>query len=801
MAIPEYELYGSTFDFTSLSVFSENKNGIYEGINEWFDAQKASSSIKTYDYKYIKPALQIKIKLPIYSHTAATVPFTYCRQALHPNYTVESGPVQEPLITRYYYYYVTNCEWRAKMTCELTLTLDTLTTLFRSETELWKGKGYSNLLSNESHITRKFKDRWKWDSTNGEGYAVIDKYAEGFGTLPMVRDVKEEILPTYATETGDFGHGHWYLVYMTEYYSEESLRNNPVSIKCMPEVSCAIDPGTSGPVDWPSGMFGTDVAYGILSSSLEEGESVTVSFSSGGSDINLTVKAGNEAQLEDKTNFGVFVLWDNTAKSFEIRLLWKEGTLSTGACTTYTASSAGVTWTACKKLYKQDYDLVNGLYNNSDVIARFLRQYRNDEPLEINAGSTSSILTDFSTWYDQYKTDGRLVKIREIPYPPFQPSYNVSSQKLTKVPDNWVYDPGDSTLKFTGKSFDCDTMVLHNNLSTSRKLAPGFKELTASEVTAFKPFDNAYETKMWNSQFYTNKVIYDANVHEFQLENWAQNETGGIQDWQLSCSILCYTSDGIDDGLLYQFVSQEQINTDFGEYMYVSKATDVPYYTNEYLNYVRYGKNIDERNAATTIAGSVASGLGSVGSTIASGAFAGGAIGAGLGGAGALIGMAAGAVVMAISVTSTCAKAYDSINSKIDQYTHQASTVNGTSDVSLFRRYGKNRLMHLIYVPQAEIKEAVANYFRLYGYACDEYALPVCTRKYVDYFKIDAVWKSLTTTEKSILDDAKARMAVGFRVFHPYNVINPDGSTGSLTWNTDLTFENWELGVWNAVNG
>ena len=797
--ITDAQLYGSTFEFTNLSIFNENKNGIYEGINEWIDAKKEAGEIKTYDYKYVKPALEIKIKLPVYAHTAGSVPFTYCRQSLHPNYTVDRGPVKEPLITKYFYYYVTNCEWKGKATCELTLTMDTLTTLFRSETDMWTGDGYSNLLSNESHITRKFKDRWKWNASNGEGYALIDKYAEGFGTLPMVRDYKEDILPTYASETGDFGHGHWYLVYMTEYYSEESLRNNPVTIKILPEVSCAVDPGTSGDVDWPSGMFGTDVAYGILSSSLETGESVTVSFNSAGTDYNLTVKAGDEAQLEGKTNFGIFVLWDNTNKSFEIRLLWKDGTLSTGACTTYTASSAGVRWTACKKLYKQDYDLVNGLTNSSDVISRFLRQYRNDEPLEIGAGSTSSILSAFSTWYDQYKTDGRLVKIREIPYPPFQPAYNSSTAKLKKLPTNWVYDPSDSSLKFTGKTFEPDVMVLKSDGSTSRRLIPSFKELAASEVTR-KKFDNTYETKMWNSQFYTNKVVYDANVHEFHLENWAQADGDGIQSWLLYCNILCYTSEGIDDGLLYRFGCQETINTDFGEYMYVSKSTDVPYYTNEYLNYVRYGKNIDEKNAATTIAGSVASGIGSMSSTIASGAFAGGAIGAGLGGIGAAIGFATGAVVSALSVATTCSKAYDSINSKIDQYTHQASTVNGTSDVSLFRQYGHNRLIHIIYVPQKEIKEAIANYFRLYGYACDEYALPVCTRKYVDYFKIDAVWKALPTSEKSILDDAKARMSIGFRVFHPYKATNPDGSEGALTWDTDLTLENWETSVWNAVN-
>lgn len=200
-------------------------------------------------------------------------------------------------------------------------------------------------------------------------------------------------------------------------------------------------------------------------------------------------------------------------------------------------------------------------------------------------------------------------------------------------------------------------------------------------------------------------------------------------------------SDGLDNGLLFKVNTAFDQDTDFGNYLICSKNTDIPYYTNDYLNYIRFGKAVDEKAAGLNIASSVVSGVGSAASTVASFAFSGATVGSAGGpfgaGAGAVLGAIVGLATTAMSVAKTCSTAYDTINSKIDAYTHQASSVNGTSDLSLFKIYGGNKLINMLYQPYPEIKQMLYDYFRLYGYADDEYAIPTSTRRWVDYFKCE----------------------------------------------------------------
>ena len=345
------------------------------------------------------------------------------------------------------------------------------------------------------------------------------------------------------------------------------------------------------------------------------------------------------------------------------------------------------------------------------------------------------------------------------------------------MPTNWKIN-SDLGLEFTGTKFaNCYAQI---------SLAEKFEVLEPTEIkqSGSTP-KKKYETKLlYNSNFHTIKFVYDSNAYPIHLENWSTAQTGLSNT---NTNIFFKVSDGMDDGLLWTFGNAEVYDTDFGDSFYVSKSTDIPYFTSEYLNYLRYGKDVDVRNANTTIASSVISGVGSVLSGVASGAFAGAAITGATGGGGAGIAAAVTAITSVISIANTCLTAYDSINAKIDQYTYQAATVNSSSDVSLFDVYGGNTLYLFEYKPRDDIEDALYNYFRLYGYACDEYGKPVCTRRYVDYFKGDFVFtpEFNRTHEQDIIDDAKNRMSAGFRVYHYI-----DG-----TYDTDFEKENWETSV------
>ena len=234
----------------------------------------------------------------------------------------------------------------------------------------------------------------------------------------------------------------------------------------------------------------------------------------------------------------------------------------------------------------------------------------------------------------------------------------------------------------------------------------------------------------------------------------------------------------------FKFNSTERLDTDYGNWLISSRTTEVPYYTNEYLNYLRYGKAVDERNRDYAIASSVFGG-----STSASLAFAlkGAFTGAGFGTAGAIIGGSIGLISAGIAVGATVSKAQDTINARIDQYTHQSSKISSSNDLSIFRKYGKNKLLQVEYEPTKELQNSIGRFFHLYGYACDEYGVPNWhTRSWSDYFVIEPQWWQ-TAMIQQYLADITTRMKAGFRVLHRVNI-----SGEPLHYDFDARYENWE---------
>lgn len=750
MAIPDTSC---TFTFYSDPVFDPGKNGAYENMLEY---RQWHTAIYTTEYKFIRPALKITLKLPVNSHIKKDVLGNYCIQSYH----IADLTGIKPNITSYACYYVTNLNWRAKETLEVELTMDTLTTFFAG----FSGNFNTSNFSSESHITRKFKDRWAYDADSSKFLPVIDRGDESFGTLPMVKQRK-------ALPFGEKYHGsetiqsqHWYLVYRSQYESEDKVKTNPVTALAFPEKATTITGAAAGDVTWTADSIALNTNYAV-SNARNSGQLLVVNSTAGAVYYiaigSTTLSGTNNPVIAAR----VYKYLSDDQKTVNYHFTYQSKDKSQG-----TIAITSVVFKTIKTVFKQT-ETPYGSWTFDDI------EYYS--PISINAGEETVKLTAFSEWYKNNKTDSRLIKIRELPAAPFWCTFSASTNSLS-LPTDWKVN-SDLGLEFTGVKFaDCYASIA---------LAEDYEELDPTDVTAGAP-KKKYETKLlYNSNFHTIKFVYDSNVYPVHLENWQTSQTGMHSP---STNIFFKVSDGMDDGLLWTFGNPEVYDTDFGDSLYVSKSTDIPYFTSEYLNYLRYGKGVDARNANTSIVGSALSGAGSVLSGIASGAFAGAAITGGTGGTGAGLAAAVTVLTSVISIANTCLTAYDSINAKMDQYTHQASTVNSSSDVSLFDEYGGNKLWLFEYKPRDDIEDALYNYFRLYGYACDEYGKPTCTRRYVDYFKGDFVFtpEFNRTHEQDMIDDAKSRMSVGFRVYHYI-----DG-----TFDTDFEKENWETSVWSKAN-
>lgn len=703
--------------------FDITKNGMYEQIDAYLST--LTSVAEFVDYKYIEPALETRIKLPIFtSHMAL--------KGNIGDYMVAWDKEMDDK----YYYYVTGCKWRGKETVEVTLALDTLTT-FQDR--------INASLTEESHITRKFKDRfWLLHSAN-LAYPKIDDKDESFSAVPM-RQVSKETVKS--------GNMNWTLVYLTEYVSDTELKNNPITCYALPATATTINTNLSGNVT----ILPTQISYAnryYMSMGMNDGDTLTLTKTSGDT-MNLTLGGGCASLLF----YPMQSASDSSTLVFNVRVFTREWDES--QYTDYECSS--ITFTSCRQVWIESTS-----FTGRALVADY------SQPYPIKAGQTYSTLMSFNDWYQANKTDARLVKIRELPYAPFQEVY--SNGKL-EIPSGWEVSA--NFLRFNGTRF--------GSYNLGRTGGHKFTILNLDTDIVDTTPSIERETKLYNSSFYGDKLVYDANTWVAQ---WERYNNGEMLLEKPSLSVNYAVSDGIDNEMLFEVIEPFDTDTDFGQFMTVDKNTDIPYFTNDYLNYIRYGKETDEKAAGLNVASSVVSGIGSAMSTVASFAFSGATIGGPAGATiGTVLGVITGLATTTMGVTKTCMTAYDTINSKIDAYTHQASSVNGTSDISLFRIYSGNKLLNIVYEPLPDIKEMLYQYFRQFGYACDEYGLPKNSRRYVDYFQVAPVFQG-DFMWNDFLEDIKQRMQLGYRVFHLID----------NAYDLSLSKENWEDTLWEAAHG
>ena len=711
-----------------LTNFNVSDNGIYESLETYLSSL---TPVATYEYKHIDPALSATVKLPTYSHQPTKKGIgDYCKAV------DDDGTI--------YYYYVMGASWKGKETLLVTLGLDTLNT-YASQ--------ISDSLTDRTHITRKFKDRYKTRGSKSSRYTitpVIDRVSEDFSSMPMERQSVTAINPDSFRK--------WTLVYLTEYnQTETNLSENPVNCYAYPSTAVPVTSGDVGDVTWENSLFSSDRAFAISSSDNPDGVSLTLD------GVSITNSS------TDGTSWVAYIVFSATYKKFYVKRLIRNYDAS--STVGYVSEGETLVFKKVKSVYEQDFDYADSLNVNTSASATWPLAGRLDysKPMTLNAGTTYTSLMTFDAWYNLNKTDGRIVKIRELPYAPFKETYTDSKMDL---PSGWE-------IKNQGLRFKGSTFGLYSLATRSASMPI----ISAEDIIDQSPSIDR-EPKLYKSDFYNDKLVYDTVSWVARWE-----DASNIANGSMALSISYAVSDGMDNGSLFKITAPSFVSdTDFGEYMVVDKSTDKPYYTNEYLNYLRYGKAIDEKAAGYTVGSAIVSAGGSVASTAASLAFGATAIGSS-GVAGAVIGAVVGTTMAVISLSKTATTAWDSINSKIDTYTHQSSSVSGTSDVSLFNIYSGNKLLNIVYKPRDEVRTMLYNYFRQYGYANDTYEIPVSSRRWVDYFKVEPVFSG-DLLWNDFLDDIKNRMQVGYRVFH----LN-DGKYDLL-----FEYENWETALWDWAN-
>lgn len=635
---------------------------------------------------------------------------------------------------KHYYYYILNTNWKAKQTLQLQLSMDTLNTFWQE---------IKATIGPNTHVTRRYFDRWKKVGT--KAYPLIDKHPEEISAPPMVQIAKPKVVgPTK----------RWTLVYRTEYDSD--VKVNPASCYAIPSVDTQVQTTTYGPYTL-SKNAAAQGTWWVMNVGSNDGDTFSFVNSYGTSksytvdNVNSAGHAQRVAIVIENGEIGVYIYRTPAGEVQESH------------------KTQEVVFTKCRTIFRQSSTF------NANMNAN---QYDYTNPFVINGGMTNGTLQSFDSWYEVNKTDTRLIKIIELPYAPFDEKTDSSGKMI--IPDG--FDMYYGLLRYNGAISGMESSVASfDNLGPEPFV---ISDVVNEQGIQKKANPEEYETKLWNSSYYCLKYIYDNQAKPIKLEEF---EHLAVPSYSLNINF--YPSTGMDNSIAFEFKSTEQLDTDFGDWLIANRTTEIPYYTNEWLNYLRFGKAVDERNKGFSIASTVAGGIGSTAQTSASLAFAiaGAKIGSLTGLAGAGIGAGVGLVTSVIATASSIYKTNDQINSKIDQYTHQASSVSASNDLSVFRKYGKNKLLQVEYQPTKELRDSIGRYFHLYGYSCDEYGVPNWnTRIWSEYYVMEPDFL-MSYIEKDYEADISTRMQAGFRLLHRVNLSDRSG-----VYDFDSEYENFE---------
>ena len=693
------------------------RNMIVEDIQNYLSRL---SSKNVGDVMFIKPGLEVQIRIPWdQEHSWNSSGFNYARATIP----------GENNTNQILYYYITEGHWCAEKTVELTLKLDTINTYWSV---------INDKFTSDTHITRQHQDRFY-----PNGMRKIDKFDEGIVPVTYLQT------RTSVKDHSDHWPDKWYLIYKSD--STES--NSGVSCYACSQGNIPCIQGQSaGTTRWTNTQFSAGYFYYLI----EESDV-------NGAEIGVQYYANPYTYVTTSAAKPIIKMYLDSNGYIQVRRYNVDGTADTGY--PYNVALSWVDFTKSRRMYRGTTDTIQ------------LSQIRAMTKLNIQAGNIGTLYVNSFNSLD--RTDPLLIKIIQLPYAPFEIAYTtVGVYEYINVPAGWEYDNGTGMLKL-------GTNVMYVNFDQT--LAPqslsdvAYRTITPS-TTDLPNISN--ESKLWNSTFNKTKFSYDSYSWVFAPEDiYVTNPSATLTNPPL-LRVLFRQSNDINSNCGFKFVYNgnsagglQQMRTDYGEYMMCDRNNEMPLFNNEYLNYLKYGKQYADKATATTLTSTWLQSLLSIGGGLAAGAIFGSA-------PGALIGAAVGAISGISSAITTTVKTIDAQQQKEWELQHQITNISSNNDVNLFDWYNDNELQVLNYTPSTEMKDLLWKLFFRGGYACDTYAMPnIHTRYRFNFVQCEPVFSLRNNTiYKEYLDDIKAHFRAGVTIFHHQS----DG------WDFNYTYENWE---------
>ena len=690
--------------------FTPEKNAKVDKLADYLSGLTQQLKIENFQYIKVKPDIDIKIALD---------------QKNTPNFPYNYVKIQRTDDTKNYYYFVLSSSWTAAGTISLELSIDSINT-FDEDLE-WLPT---------TKITRQHKDRFEERSKVVAGDVIqaariVDDFSEGLSPTKTLA-TKEKI------KINNFDYDH-YLIYKT---------NNTETTKPIDCYYCA-----SGEIAVESA--GID---GIQYSDFNTAVNVLF-FSRDNEDFVYTSTKGGQTTIGKEQKYKALLLTksESAPNYFSVMAITENGGMS--------AIDGDVEIEAARTTKcLTGLNLVGYVFDYEDITywaySQYLTYYNEHTSRQVVLGSTA---TSYIKTIDEIdRTDTTLVKIIKMPYAPFEPSFiTKDGVRYLQIPNGWTFN--NNLLKLTDLNNQFLTTV------TPQPVNEMIGYITKANVGTEEANQN-YESKLYNSEFYTLKFAYDNFEKEFLMERYkSYKDATSFHEFRPVIDIKFVQSNNISSNSLFDFTMKyvedyKELST-YSEFLNVNRSQEVALYSSDYLTYMRTGYNYDRKAQALSLASN----------TISTALSAGGAVASFL--VGGEFGKAAGLSTVtsvansAVGIITNYISAENAIQQKIEQAQKSAASVSSTVDLSLLSYYNGNRLLKITEEPTKQLKDMIYDLFRLTGYACSDYEIPdVNSRIYYNYIQCDAEFdESKWNYGKNFLDDVKARYRAGVTVYHNYN--------------------------------
>lgn len=751
------------------------KNFLVEDIDSYLSTVP---SLAFGNFQYIKHSLELQIKVDlgqiagvdqsIYDPFTDNGNFTYCR-------------IKNSTDSRAVYYFIVDKIWTAQQTVTFTLVMDTVNT-FQIGTDY--------LFDPKTKLIREHKDRI-YNSTYTEGQQTYYRRKIDFepeGIVPVKFKVEEEIISEWNSDYD------WYIMYMAN--NEEQTDPEqivPIDTYIMANKDLALKGSSTGYT--LSGLsssyiyyFGKSIDGTQTGQIIINGEIIDI-----GDIMSLTARDGT---LTLKKATGAVQFVTNLCKMETVG----EWTLSGTPITFYTS----------KPLvyfdYSRDTAIRTGVY--SLFPSRILKESngRTKSP----TGTTENVSIDAMKTVD--RTDTRILKMIMLPYCPFELTYENNTLVVPSYIQSGQVTFGTGASANTHQYLKLDPKkygALENDVDNT--IYPFENLFTVINDEDVRNDDN--ESKLFHSDFYEQRFVYDSFNYPIQLENMSKERVEATSPDD-NLSLTQATTLTINSRFLFDLknVNDYKTTSDYDHIVSVNRNNEVPLYNSDYINYIRTGYNYDKKIKNQTIAqgafgilGGLVTGIGGgfgLGTQIASvnqtlghmpksntfgevpeyfntaglptnkqlrQARRNEALQGGLPVVLAAGQLGAGISSIANSIFSIT-NAEESFNQKQEQMRMSSVSVAGSDDIDLLTYYSDNRAKICEYSVSDRMKENLSDLFYYYGYATQEQKAPeLNTRKWFNYIQCEAVINNNKNLKQSFIDDLKARFATGVTILHKVN--------------------------------